>query len=192
MKERGSTLIAPAGFHEVITSRIHTLNAEYAGHYSLSGRHEPHILELSASRNNTEATTIEMSAIAYNWKTHASLPDMRIMSSALYTGARDQFPPAISEHFHARRFMTYALEHFDRRGAVTHFRAEWISGRNHDAYYAALEEGVTPWEAAASTWTARTLAELGFASEPITIDALQQTTNPDQRPRISATFPRLI
>lgn len=191
MKERSVTSIAPPDFAEIIGSHIHILNSIYAGKYTMAGRHEPNILEISATKNDTEATAIEMGGTVRNWTTHTSLPDMRIMSTALYTSARDQFPAAIADHFRARRFMSYALKHFDRAGRVTHFHADWFSGTNYDAYYAALDEGATPWEAAASTWTARTLAELGFAPVPATIESLEQTTYSTVKTRISATFERI-
>lgn len=88
--------------------------------------------------------------------------------------------------FFARKFFCFAFKHFEDSGLnVTKFVARWVKSEgdfgslNWDQYKEGVAKGLSPQEAAKSTWTGKVLAECGFDE----VEELHETVeNPDVHP----------
>lgn len=195
MKERSRTAAYTCNFDELFGTP--NTEADLDIHQSIEGcrlciRRAPDLLLVNVAKEAEPKEEMTMSATALTTYETDKSDELRIWGANLDTHERSRFPDTISAYFRAEQFMKYALEYLDAGGRITHFDACWLWGTNFDAYHNAVEEGATPWEAAASTWTAKTLAKLGFSPEPVKIEELTPIDQPHRKARITARFPRLV
>lgn len=135
-----------------------------------------------------------MKLIAHITSSNKTKVESRILRADLDTRRRLSFPEPIAKFFHAGTFLRFAVDYFDQNGRVKFFDADWREGENYNRYYRAVGGGADPIEAAATTWTARTLATCGFSPYPQHVQShqnIQDARGTQHRPRIEARFPRL-
>lgn len=194
MKERAPQRIHTCNFNELFgVGKGDELDIhQRAAGCSIHIRRAPDLLLVYACKDTGSQEEMVMSATVQTKKEASAADELRIWGADLDTHERSAFAPSVAAYFRAEQFMRYSLGYFDTRGRVTHFDANWIWGTNYDTYHQARNAGGTPWEAAASTWTAHTLAQLGFSPEPIKIEEFTPIDKPQCKARISARFPRIV
>jgi len=93
--------------------------------------------------------------------------------------------------FHAKRFISYALAHFESNGLKIHtFSGTWgEDSTNFRQYHEARSHGLAPAEAAKSTWSGRTMAQFGF-TDIEDVDVVEFAKSPTTAPYVNAFFMR--
>jgi len=94
-----------------------------------------------------------------------------VISEILFVGVRSRDKETGERHpdLFAKKFIGWAVAYFENQGhLINRFMGNWTRGEgkysstNFDAYQAGRKSGMNPAEAAMSTWTGKTVAELGF------------------------------
>ena len=136
---------------------------------------------------------VHMAAATNRSAEQFQLPECsRVLHLAVGTTLRNKLSPEAQSGFRAGEFVKAAVAEFDQQGVpIDYCEARWIAGTNHSAFMQARKQGYSATEAAASTWTARQLADCGFSHLPEDVKTVKHRSGYDSSIAVYALFRRL-